>query len=116
MGDKIKFLLAAVIVVAALGAFYYYGDDTSLLLRVLGLLAGIGVATAVFSQTAAGQQTWAYIGEARAEVRKVVWPTRKETVQTTLVVMAMVVVTAIILWIFDSILTWLVKVLTGQGG
>ena len=116
MGDKIKFLLAALIVVGAVGAFYYYGDDTSLLLRVLGLLAAIGVATAVFYRTAAGQQVWGFIGEARTEVRKVVWPTRKETVQTTLVVMAMVVVTAVILWIFDSILTWLVKVLTGQGG
>jgi preprotein translocase subunit SecE len=116
MGDKIKFLLAALIIAGAVGGFYYYSDDTSLLLRVLGLLAGIAVATVVFFQTAAGQQTWAYIGEARAEVRKVVWPTRKETVQTTLVVMAMVVVTALILWIFDSILTWVVKVLTGQGG
>ncbi len=115
MGDKIKFILAALIVAAALGAFYYYGEDTSLLLRVVGLLVGIGVATAVFFQTAAGQQTWTYIGEARTEVRKVVWPTRKETVQTTLVVMVMVVVTALILWIFDSILTWLVKMLTGQG-
>jgi preprotein translocase subunit SecE len=116
MGDKIKFLLAALIIVGALGAFYYYGEDTSLLLRVLGLLVGIGVATAVFFQTATGRQTWAYVGEARTEVRKVVWPTRKETVQTTLAVMAMVVVTAFILWIFDWILTWLVKVLTGQGG
>jgi preprotein translocase subunit SecE len=115
MGDKIKFLLVALIVVAAVGAFYYYGDDTSLLLRVMGLLAGIGIASVVFFQTAAGRQTWAYIGDARAEVRKVVWPTRKETVQTTLVVMVMVVVTAIILWVFDSILTWLVKMLTGQG-
>jgi len=116
MADKIKFLLAALIVAGAVGAFYYYGEAASLLLRVLGLLAGIAVATVVFFRTAAGQQTWAYIGEARIEVRKVVWPTRKETVQTTLVVMAMVVVTALILWIFDSILTWLVKVLTGQGG
>jgi preprotein translocase subunit SecE len=116
MGDKIKFLLAAAIVVAGVGAFYYYGDNAPLLFRVLGLLIGIAVASAVFYQTAAGRQAWVYIGEARAEVRKVVWPTRKETVQTTLVVMGMVVVTAIILWIFDSILTWLVKTLTGQGG
>ncbi|MBK9131386.1 MAG: preprotein translocase subunit SecE [Gammaproteobacteria bacterium] len=116
MGDKIKFLLAALIVAGALGAFYYYGEDTSLLLRVLGLLVAIGVASAVFFQTAAGQHTWAFIGEARTEVRKVVWPTRKETIQTTLVVMGMVLVTAVILWIFDSFLTWLVKLFTGQGG
>ncbi len=115
MGDKIKFLLAAVIVAAAIAAFYYYGEGTSLLLRVVGLLVAIGVATAVFLQTAAGQQTWAFIGEARAEVRKVVWPTRKETVQTTLVVLGMVVVVAFILWVFDSLLTVLVKMVTGQG-
>lgn len=114
MGDKIKFGLAVLVVGAALGGFYYYADQ-SLLLRVIGLLAAAGVATAIVLQTAAGQQAWTYFGEARTEVRKVVWPTRKETVQTTLVVMVMVFIVALILWIFDSILTWVVKMLMGQG-
>lgn len=112
--DKVKFILAALIVAAAIGGFYYYGDQ-SLLFRVLALLVAIGISTAIFLQTVAGQRAWEFIGEARTEVRKVVWPTRKETIQTTLVVMAMVVVVAILLWIIDMFLMWAVKLLTGQG-
>lgn len=114
MADKIKFVLAVLVVGAALGGFYYYADQ-SLLLRVIGLVAAAGIAAAIAFQTTAGQQAWAFFGEARTEVRKVVWPTRKETVQTTLMVMVMVLILAVILWIFDSILTWIVKLLMGQG-
>jgi preprotein translocase subunit SecE len=113
--DKFKFVIAVLIVAAAIGGFYYYGDQ-SLLLRVLGLLVAIGISTAILLQTAAGHRAWEFIGESRTEVRKVVWPTRKETMQTTLVVIAMVVVVAILLWIFDMLLAWAVKLLTGQGG
>lgn len=112
--DKFKFFVAALIIAAAIGGFYYYGDQ-SLLFRVLGLLVAIGISTAVLLQTATGQRAWEFIGEARTEVRKVVWPTRKETMQTTLIVMAMVVIVAILLWIFDMFLMWAVKLLTGQG-
>lgn len=115
MTDKIKFVVAALIISGALGAFYYYGHE-SLLLRVLGLVAAAGIAAAVFSQTAAGRQTLVYLGEARTEVRKVVWPSRKETIQGTLAVVGMVVVIAVILWIFDSILAWIVRTLVGRGG
>lgn len=115
MADKIKFLLVALIVAGALGGFYYYGNEP-LLFRVLGLLTAGAVAAAVFFQTTAGRHTWAYIGEARTEVRKVVWPTRKETTQSTLMVMVMVVLIACILWLFDSILTWIVKLVMGRGG
>ncbi len=115
MADKIKFLLAALIVVGALLAFYYYGNQP-LLFRVLGLLVAGAVAAAVFYQTTPGRHTFAYIGEARTEVRKVVWPTRKETTQSTLMVMVMVVIIALILWLFDSILTWVVKLVMGGGG
>lgn len=114
MSDKIKFLLAALIVVGAIAGFYYFGSQPTVL-RVVGLLAGAAVAAAVLLQTAAGRQTWAYIGESRTEVRKIVWPTRKETTQSTIMVMVMVVLIAVILWLFDSILTWIVKLVTGQG-
>ncbi len=113
--DKFKFFIAALIIAAAIGGFYYYGDQL-LLFRVLGLLVAIGIATGIILQTTAGHRAWEFIGEARTEVRKVVWPTRKETIQTTLVVLAMVVVVAILLWIFDMILAWAVRFLTGQGG
>jgi len=113
--DKFKFALAVLILGAAVGGFYLLVDQ-SLLLRVIGLLAAAGVATAVVSQTAAGRQLWGFLGDSRVEVRKVVWPSRKETTQTTLVVVLMVVVVAFILWMFDWVLTWAVQLLTGQGG
>jgi len=113
--DNFKFALAVVILGAAVGGFYVYGDQ-SLLLRVIGLLAATGVATAIISQTAAGRQLWGFLGDAKVEVRKVVWPSRKETTQTTLVVVLMVLVVAFILWMFDWFLTWAVQLLTGQGG
>jgi preprotein translocase subunit SecE len=112
MADKIKFIIAALIVVGALAGFYYFGSQPAVV-RIAGLLVAAALAAAVFFQTAAGRNAWAFIGEYRAEVRKIVWPTRKETTQTTLVVMAMVVLIAAILWMFDSILTWIVKMVMG---
>jgi len=115
MADKLKFLMAIAVIAAAISGYYYYADE-SMLLRVLAILAALAVSVAIMMQTATGRDAWAFIGGARNEVRKVVWPTRKETVQTTLIVMAMVFVVAVILWGFDMFLTWAVKLLTGQGG
>ncbi|MBI5451209.1 MAG: preprotein translocase subunit SecE [Gammaproteobacteria bacterium] len=115
MADKLKFLVAFVVIVAGIAGFYHYADQ-SMALRVPALLATLVMAAGIMLWTAPGQQAWAFFGEARTEARKVVWPTRKETVQTTLVVIAMVVVVAAILWVFDLFLTWAVKLLTGQGG
>jgi len=115
MADKIKLTLAVLVVSGAIGAFYYYADD-SMLLRVIGILVAMGISTAIALQTAVGQKTLGFIRESKVEVRKVVWPTRKETLQTTLVVMVMVVVVAIFLWLVDMFLLWAVRLLTGQGG
>ena len=114
MADTIKYVLVALIVGGSMGAFYFFGDH-SLLMRVIGLLVAAGVAAALFFQTTVGRQAWGFMGEARTEVRKVVWPTRKETTQTTMVVMGMVVIFAVIMWVFDSILTYLVELLWSQG-
>ncbi len=115
MADKIKLSLALIIVISAMVAFYSFPDQ-SLLLRVIGLLAAASVASAVALQTALGQNTWGFGRGAVIEVRKVVWPTGKETRQTTLVVMAMVLVMGLILWVFDLFLGWAVNFLTGLGG
>lgn len=115
MADKIKLLIALSVIIAAITGFYYYADQ-SLLMRVLGMLVALGVAVAVAMQTSVGQMAWAYVGDSKTEVRKVVWPTRKETVQTTLIVMVMVFVVATMLWMFDMMLAAAVKFLTGQGG
>jgi preprotein translocase subunit SecE len=115
MADKIKFLIAALLLGGAFVAFYTFSDDVALVIRVLGLLAAVGIAGFIAAKTEAGGSAVAFTRGAVVEVRKVVWPTRKETVQTTMMVMAMVVIVGIILWVFDWFLAWGVQLLTGQG-
>jgi preprotein translocase subunit SecE len=110
--DTAKLALAVVLLITGIGAFYYY-EDHSLLLRVLGLLAVAGVAVAVVMQTLVGRKAWAFAADSRTEVRKVVWPTRQETLQMTLVVFVMVLVMGIILWAFDWVLMAVVRSVTG---
>ena len=74
------------------------------------------LALAVALQTEMGRSGAAFVLEARDEVRKVVWPTRKETVQTTPVIIATVLFVAVFLWLVDMLLLWAVRLLTGQGG
>ena len=113
--DSIKLGGAALIIVAALGSFYYYGEQP-LFLRVLGLLVAAGLALLVALQTEAGRNFANFVLQARDEVRKVVWPTRKETVQTTMVIIATVLVVAVLLWLMDMVLLWGARLLTGHGG
>ncbi|HKK06743.1 MAG TPA: preprotein translocase subunit SecE [Gammaproteobacteria bacterium] len=115
MQDKVKLVLAILLLAGGVVGFYYFADQ-SLLYRVLGLLVVAGVALAVGARTQAGMQTVAFGRNAMIEVRKVVWPSRKETTQTTLIVLAMVVLVGLLLWLFDMFLLWAVKLLTGQGG
>jgi len=113
--DTAKLVAAAVLLVAGIFGFYYF-VAYSTLLRVVGLLVVAGIAVAVALQTAQGRRLWQFAGDARTEVRKVVWPTRQETMQTTLVVIVMVLVLGIVLWLFDMMLTGILRFLTGQGG
>ena len=110
--DTAKLALAVLLLAAGIGAFYYY-EEHSLLLRVLGLLAIAGVAVAVAMQTMLGRRVWAFASGSRAEVRKVVWPSRQETIQTTLIVFAMVLVMGVILWLVDMMLLSIVRSVTG---
>jgi preprotein translocase subunit SecE len=86
-----------------------------MMFRVLALLALVAVALGVMFTTQLGQGIWSFLRDSRNEVRKVVWPTRQETVQTTLLVIAMVVLVGIMLWLMDILLRWAVMLLTGQG-
>ena len=106
MVDKVKLTAAAVIV--ALGVWgYYLLADSALVLRVLAVVAGLLVAGAVAWWSTPGREFAVFAGESVAEVKKVVWPTRKETMQTTAAVFAFVVVMAVFLWITDKGLEWL---------
>lgn len=113
--DTAKLAAALLLLVGGIFAFYYFAAY-SVLLRVIGLLALSGGAAALALQTAPGRQLWLFATDARQEVRKVVWPTRQETVQTTLIVMLMVLVVGIVLWLFDMVLLAILRFLTGQGG
>jgi preprotein translocase subunit SecE len=105
MIDKVK--LAGAVVLVALGVWgYYWLADSALVLRVLIVIAGLLAAGAVAWWSEPGKQFAVFAGESVAEVKKVVWPTRKETVQTTAAVFAFVVVMAIFLWITDKGLEW----------
>jgi preprotein translocase subunit SecE len=106
--DNVKLVLAVGLVVAAIFAFYVFSEQ-SLLLRVVGLLLVAGVAALIAAGTAPGRRALAFAKDARAEVRKVVWPSRQETLQTTLAVFVMVIIVAILLWLMDMMLGWLVR-------
>lgn len=106
--DAVKWtVVAALVAVAVVGNSYY--SDQSLLYRVLGILVIAGVAGVVALQTAKGAAFWVLVKGSRTEIRKVVWPTRQETVQTTMIVVAFVLLVALLLWGLDSLLGWLVS-------
>ena len=105
VADKIKLVLAAALVVAGI-AGYYWLSASSILLRILAVVAGIAAGAAVAWQSAPGRGFVVFAREALVEVKKVVWPTRKETMQTTAAVFAFVVVMAVFLWLSDKTLEW----------
>ena len=110
--DTLKLAAAAVILTAAVAAFYYFSEQ-SLLARVVGLLAAAGVAVFIAVNTAIGGALMGFVQDSRGELRKVVWPTRAETLQTTLLVIVMVIIMGIFLWLLDMLLFWIVRSLTG---
>jgi len=113
--DVVKQVFSVVFVVAGISAFYYF-SGVQLLYRVIGLLAVMSLVTGMMLTTDLGRSVWGFVLESRQEVRKVVWPTREETVRTTLLVFAMVFIVGIVLWLLDMFLFWGVRLLTGQGG
>lgn len=106
--DTIKLLVAAALLVVSILGYYHFAEE-SLLYRVLGMLAVIAVAIGIVFTTAKGKRLVGFMGTARTEVRKMVWPTRAETMQTTLMVFILVVLLAIFLWFVDMLLGWSVK-------
>ncbi len=105
-GDIAKLALAAACVIAGVAAYYWLGQNTLLVLRVLAIIAGLAAGAAVAYFSAPGRDFMAFAGEAVGEVKKVVWPSRKETMQTTAAVFAFVVVMAVFLWLSDKTLEW----------
>ncbi|CAG1022595.1 Protein translocase subunit SecE [Methylococcales bacterium] len=113
MLDTVRLLGAISLLVTGVAGFYYF-SSYALVYRVIGILVVSGVSVALVFTTAIGEKAWGFIHESKAEVRKVIWPTRQETVQATMLVVALVFIVGLILWLMDMFLFWGVGFLTGQ--
>ena len=113
MVDNLKIALAVACVVAGVAGYYYFAD-TALVLRVLMVLGGLVAGALVAWTSAPGKEFFAFAQESWQEAGRVSWPTRKETLQTTAIVFAFVVVMALFLFAVDSALAYVVKLLTGR--
>jgi len=105
MADKIKFALALLLLAAGIAGFYLLSEQ-AMILRVLAVLAGLALAIAVAQMTEPGREFFAFARDSVTEAKKVVWPSRKETFQTTGIVFAFVVVMALFLYMTDKSLEW----------
>ncbi len=103
--DKVKLLAAISIVVAGLAGFYIL-ETNSDLVRTGLLIVSLIAAVAVALTSTPGQNAWEFAKSARVEFRRIVWPNRKDTVQTTLIVIVMVVLIGLFLWMLDTISFW----------
>src|SRR5215831_14637594 len=113
MMDRVKIALAIACVCAGVAGYYYF-SDTALVLRVLMVIAGLVGGGAVAWLSEPGKAFFAFAQEAWAEAGRVSWPTRKETIQTTAIVFAFVVIMALFLFGVDMTLQWIIKVITGR--
>ena len=112
--DKAKLALAIILIVGGIVAYYWF-ENQSVWLRTVYVLAGTAAALALAWQTQIGRATLSFILSSRNEVRKMVWPTRQETVQTTLFVLLTVLVVGVFMWLLDLGLFWALSGVTGQG-
>ena len=110
--DRLKWLAAMAVVVASVWAYYAYEQESELY-RAIGLLLALILAGGLAATSKTGSGVIALFGDARQEVRKVVWPTRKETMQTTLVVLVIVAIASALLLLLDAILRWAFSAILG---
>ena len=110
--DGLKWLVIVSLVAAGVIGNSYYADQ-SLLYRVIAMLVIAGLAGFIGFQTAKGAAFFIHMKEAKNEIRKVVWPTRQETGQTTMMVVAVVIIIGILLWGLDTFLGWVVSSVIG---
>ena len=103
--DKLKLVAAGLVVIAGIAIFYVF-NDVSVLLRtgifIISLVAGAGIAFT----SGPGQTAWQFAVGTKAEVRRVIWPTRRETIQSTMVVIVLVILIGLFLWLLDVLSLW----------
>ena len=113
--DVAKLVAAVVLLVAGVAAYYHFADLPKLV-RALMVVAGIAAAAGVALWSNRGRDFLDYARQTQIEVRKIVWPTRQETIQTTGAVVFIVILTALFLWLLDVLLSWATRWLLGHGG
>jgi preprotein translocase subunit SecE len=110
--EWLKWLIVAVILASGIFCNWYF-QEVWILWRALALV-GAGVLIVLIGLTTErGHALWDLAREARLEIRRVVWPTRQETTQTTLIVLGLILLASLLLWALDSALSWLVRSLIG---
>jgi preprotein translocase subunit SecE len=114
--DNMLWAVGLLILLAGVVGFFHFAGEVMTIIRVVGLLVVLGIALAVVGQTARGRDMFAFMRETDVERRKVVWPNRQETLQTTLVVLVITVIVAILLFLMDTLFGWIVRRLIGISG
>ncbi len=107
--------MAAAVLLGGIVAYYWFQEE-SLLLRVIGVIVAFGLGALIAFQTTQGKLLWRFIQGSRVELRKVVWPTRQETMQTTLTVLVFTLIMGIFFWLLDMGLGYIARQVTGGGG
>ncbi len=110
--DTLKWGVIFLFLAGAVAGNYVYGEE-SVLIRAVGVVIAILIAGLIAMQTEKGRNAVAFAKEARTEVRKVVWPTRQEAIQTTGIVLFATFLMSLLLWGLDTVLFWLVGLVTG---
>ena len=105
--------LSVLVLLIGIGAFYWY-DDLPLIARIAMVVVGLGVGAGLVWFSWYGREFWQFALASRIELRKVVWPSRDETVKTTYVVFAFAIAMGLFFWGLDWVLTWLTRFMTGQ--
>jgi len=114
--DNLLLIVSLAILSAGIAGFFYYADEVMTIIRAVGLVVAAIIASLVILQTQRGRNMFGFVREADEQRRKVVWPTRQETFQTTLIVIVITIITAILLFIMDSVFGWLIRRLIGAAG
>jgi preprotein translocase subunit SecE len=113
--DTLKLLVAGGVLLGGVVGYYNY-PDVPVVVRALGVMVALAIAIVIALQSVQGQALWRFVQGSRVEMRKVVWPTREEAIQTTIAVLVFALIMGVFFWLLDLFLLWFTRFLTGQGG
>jgi len=112
--DTLKLLVAGGVLLGGVVGYYNYPDVPGVV-RALGVMVALAIAVVIALQSVQGQALWRFVQGSRVEMRKVVWPTREEAIQTTIAVLVFALIMGVFFWLLDLFLLWFTRFLTGQG-